>query len=120
MKFIHNGHKNIILFIEPICRKIKIVTKGDGEDVFYALGSCSSQPRYSNYDDYYEQCCLHPGSYELHCKSNRGDGWEYGTYILIGGKKYCNNFNEGHQDQSANNILFPPGILMSTLSLIAH
>ena len=79
-----------------ICTNIKIVTKSWGYENSWTFGSCSSSQTYGNNEEYTEECCQPPGSYDLDCKCSYGDGW-HGGYIQIGDseEKLCLDFTSG-------------------------
>ena len=80
---------------------MSITTKIHGKDNRYAIGACTSASIYDNWKNYMEHCCLDAGSYTLTCENTNGDGWHDG-YIEIQGKRYCEDFTSGHQQE--NNV----------------
>ena len=72
----------------------------EDNDVRWSLGGCSNTIDYhlseSTETSYYTRvngfrCCLAPGEHTLICKATSQYTWLSG-YILIGGRKYCNDF----------------------------
>jgi len=53
--------------------------------------NCYSDDPYPSHKLITKQCCLMPGEHTLNCIDNFKDGWD-GGYLLINGKKYCQNF----------------------------
>ena len=84
---------------------MKLTTKSYGSENGWSLGSCQSDGGYESYNEYTQQCCVTPCSYNsecpcnynLECKDSYGDGW-HGGYIEIDGIKYCENFSSGSED----------------------
>ena len=72
----------------------------EDNDVRWSLGGCSNTIDYhlseSTKTSYFTRvngfrCCLAPGEHTLICKATSQYTWLSG-YILIGGRKYCNDF----------------------------
>ena len=76
---------------------MKLTTKSYGLEISWTLGSCTSEGGYDDDNEYVEQCCLSPGSYNLKCKDSAGDGWQ-GGYIEVDGAIYCGSFTSGSED----------------------
>ena len=76
------------------CVDIRLETRGDGGEISWTFGPCSSDQVYASNKPYIQQCCLATGEYHLTCKDSYGDGWK-GAFIEIQGKKYCDDFRTG-------------------------
>ena len=75
---------------------VKTTTKKWGYENSWALGSCTSNTKFTNHQTVSQACCLAKGTYSLECKDTYGDGW-HGGFIEINGKKYCKKFKQGHK-----------------------
>ena len=83
-----------------LCFNVETITKRRANEVSWSVGSCQSYGKntctpnagYFNNMNFTQLCCLKPGNYKVSCNDCMGDGWK-GGYILINGKKYCDNFN---------------------------
>jgi len=93
-------------FLTTKCFEVKLTTANYGEEISWTLGSCESDGSYGNDEEYWQKCCLKPGSYFLACKDNYGDGW-HGGYIEVDGIKYCESFTSG--DKETNEIIVQDG-----------
>ena len=79
-------------------------TKKGGSEISWTLGTCISAREYQNHHKYAECCCLESGSYQLVCKDRVEDGWD-GGFIEIQGKRYCEDFSDGSQQEHDIEIL---------------
>ena len=79
------------------CVEIKTVTEGFGKENSWTFGNCHSSMKYKSYNTYNETCCQPQGTYQVTCKDSKNDGW-HGGYIEIGGKKHCENFKDGSEE----------------------
>ena len=75
---------------------VKTTTKDYGDENSWALGSCTSNVEFEDNKTVSQTCCLAKGTYTLECKDTWEDGW-HGGFVEINGKKYCENFNDGHK-----------------------
>jgi hypothetical protein len=55
----------------------------------------------------YEDCPLKQGEYELECRDDASDGW-HGGWIVIDGKRYCDDFLTGHSKKYTFSICHDP------------
>ena len=60
---------------------------------------------YQNDQVYTEECCLDAGKHTLTCDDTGKDGWR-GGFIVIQGKKYCEDFTKGHQQDHDVDITY--------------
>ena len=96
--------KAIVLFYQigsGKCFDVAITTKSYGSENSWTVGACTSARGYQNSQTYTESCCLDAGSYKLTCDDSYKDGW-HGGFIEIQGKRYCEDFTSGHQQE--NNV----------------
>merc|ERR1719193_1872923 len=84
------------------CFNISLSTKEIADDIFWSLGTCSTDQEYQVYATYREECCLEIGDYILTCIDTREYGWK-GATITINGTVYCGNF-EGYRHTEIINI----------------
>ena len=68
------------------------------------MGRCSSDKTYSDNSEYTEECCLAAGVHTLNCLDSEEDGW-HGGFIVIQGRRYCENFNDGSRKTEQIHIL---------------
>ena len=98
------GWKEIVLLYHSgngKCFDVAITTKSYGSENSWTVGACTSARGYQNSQTYTESCCLDAGSYKLTCDDSYKDGW-HGGFIEIQGKRYCEDFTSGHQQE--NNV----------------
>ena len=77
---------------KKVCLKIMLSTKSYADDISWKYGSCKSNQIYKSNSIYHHECCQPEGYHTLECIDKAGDGWK-GSYINIGGKKFCNNWS---------------------------
>ena len=83
-----------------VSAEVHVYTKSYGNEVTFEIVDkqgdmvCSGGPYPSN-NDIVTGCAIQGSGNTLRCIDKWGDGW-HGGYILIGGKKYCENFRSGH------------------------
>jgi len=86
------------------CFNVTITTKDYGNENSWTLGTCY-QHGYQNDQVYTEECCLDAGKHTLTCDDTWKDGW-HGGFIVIQGKKYCEDFTDGHQQEQDIDIIY--------------
>ena len=80
-----------------------MTTQAYANHMSWRLSSCSNTYSLPNVQVISQQCCLPPGTYNLECKEDMGNGWNnedstYGfgsIYIEVDGTRYCENFTNG-------------------------
>jgi len=75
---------------------VKTTTKDYGNEVSWALGSCTNNGEFESHKSVSQTCCLPQGSNTLECKDTYDDGW-HGGFVEINGNKYCEDFRSGHK-----------------------
>ena len=81
-----------------LCFDVKTVTQTWGNEITWNIeGSCDSKDGYENYKEDTQQCCVKAhDKFVITCKDSYGDGW-HGGYLVINGKKYCEDFSTGKE-----------------------
>ena len=87
------------------CFNVTITTKDYGNENSWTLGTCYQHGDFENDQVYTEECCLDAGKHTLTCDDSWKDGW-HGGFIVIQGKKYCEDFTNGHQQEQDIDIIY--------------
>ena len=69
--------------------------------MFWSIGSCMENNRYTDNQNYTEKCCLSQGPQTVLCRDFTltpegavGNGWQ-GSYLEVDGKVLCKDFTLG-------------------------
>ena len=93
----------MLLFSIDVCIEIKLTTRVFASEISWSFGLwCNSSQQYQDHQEVTQTCCFKSISdwkHELVCKDSNNDGWN-GAYISINGRKFCDDFLEGHEKEA--------------------